>query len=98
MEVGDLLVSVDNIVAETPRLLAQGLMDSGLSQSGKLVVVKVSMGRRGQWGRNRWRFMAIDILDVVAFRNKHNEGMYTILASLFFSAGRDSCCGSTRTR
>lgn len=41
MEVGDLLVSVDNIVAETPRLLAQGLRQTGLAQSGKLVVVKV---------------------------------------------------------
>ncbi|CAM9500221.1 unnamed protein product [Scytosiphon promiscuus] len=41
VQVGDLLVSVDNIVAETPRLLAQGLKASGLSHSGKLVVVKV---------------------------------------------------------
>ena len=41
VEVGDLLVSVDNIVAETPRLLAQGLKQTGLAQSGKLVVVKV---------------------------------------------------------
>lgn len=42
VEVGDMLVSVDNIVAETPRLLAQGLKQTGLAQSGKLVVVKVN--------------------------------------------------------
>lgn len=41
VQVGDLLVSVDSIVAETPRLLAQSLQDTGLSKSGKLVVVKV---------------------------------------------------------
>ncbi|CAM9362910.1 unnamed protein product, partial [Ectocarpus sp. 4 AP-2014] len=41
VRLGDLLVSVDTIVAETPRRLAQGLQDTGLSQSGKLVVVKV---------------------------------------------------------
>lgn len=35
-------MSVDNIVAETPRLLAKGLQQTGLAQSGKLVVVKVS--------------------------------------------------------
>lgn len=45
VQVGDLLVSVDNIVAETPRLLAQGLKESGLSQSGKLIVVKVRLRR-----------------------------------------------------
>lgn len=36
-------MSVDNIVAETPRLLAKGLQQTGLAQSGKLVVVKVSV-------------------------------------------------------
>ena len=41
VRLGDLIVSVDNVVAETPRLLAQGLREAGLSQSGKLVVVKV---------------------------------------------------------
>lgn len=41
VEVGDLLVSVDNIVAETPRLLAHGLKQTGLAHSGKLIVVKV---------------------------------------------------------
>lgn len=41
MRCGDLVVSVDNVVAETPHLLAQGLREQGLSQSGKLVVVKV---------------------------------------------------------
>ena len=35
------MVSVDSIVAETPKLLAKGLKETGLSQSGKLVVVKV---------------------------------------------------------
>lgn len=52
MRCGDLVVSVDNVVAETPHLLAQGLREQGLSQSGKLVVVKVR-GRveRGDGGR-----------------------------------------------
>lgn len=37
----DAIVSVGNIVAMTPRSLADGLSQSGLSRSGKLVVLKV---------------------------------------------------------
>lgn len=41
IKVADAIVSVGNIVAMTPRSLADGLSQSGLSRSGKLVVLKV---------------------------------------------------------
>lgn len=44
MRLGDLLVCVDDIVAESPRPLAQSLKERGVSQSGKLVVMKVNLG------------------------------------------------------
>lgn len=45
VKLGDLLVSVDSIVADTPKQLAQGLRETGVSQSGKLVVMKVQQQR-----------------------------------------------------
>lgn len=52
VRVGDMLVSVHNSVAETPRSLAAGLRAQGLAQSGKLVVVKVGWALRGAFFRS----------------------------------------------
>lgn len=41
---GDLVVSVHSIVADTPTSLAKGLTDEGISQSGELVVMKAREG------------------------------------------------------
>ena len=49
VQVGDLVVSVDNIVAEKPRSLAEGLNNEHLAKSGKKAIMKASLNiRRGE--------------------------------------------------